>query len=41
MSHLLLGFVAGLITSSLYEDAIKKYLAFERTKTEIRQLPTP
>jgi hypothetical protein len=38
MERLLAGFLWGAITCALYEERIKRFLAFERTRAEIRQL---
>ena len=39
MERLILGFVAGLIVSSMYERNLLKWLSFERTREQIKSLP--
>jgi len=38
VERLLFGFLSGALICALYEDRIKRRLAFERTKAEIRSL---
>jgi hypothetical protein len=38
MERLLFGFLSGALICALYEDRIKRRLAFERTRAEIRNI---